>query len=81
MAIQCESCSMTIESGPYCQYCSDDSGALLPFSETVARFQQWAQKNEPEIEDGAARRKTLEFMSTMPAWSQNPELRAALAER
>ena len=38
---QCQSCSMTIESGPYCEHCADASGALIDFDECVERFVQW----------------------------------------
>ena len=29
----CESCSMPIESGTYCQYCVTENGELQPFDE------------------------------------------------
>ena len=29
----CESCGMPIESGRYCGYCTDETGALQPFEE------------------------------------------------
>ena len=38
----CQSCSMTIESGDYCNYCTNDEGGLLGFDETFERFVQFA---------------------------------------
>ena len=35
----CESCGMPIESGRYCGYCTDDSGALQSFEERFAAAQ------------------------------------------
>lgn len=78
MTTRCESCSMTIESGHYCQYCADEAGELHPFEETLERFQQWTLRRQPDLDPAAARRQTLQFMATMPAWSDHPDLRAEL---
>ncbi len=75
---QCHSCSMPIEAGPLCEHCSSDSGELLPFEECFERFIQWIQRQESGLGRDAAERKTLEFMSNMPAWAGNPELAARL---
>ena len=34
----CDSCGMPIESGRYCGYCTDESGALQSFDERFARM-------------------------------------------
>ncbi len=34
----CDSCGMPIESGRYCGYCTDESGALQSFEERFARM-------------------------------------------
>jgi hypothetical protein len=34
----CESCGMPIESGRYCDFCTDDSDALHSFEERFARM-------------------------------------------
>lgn len=65
---------MTIESGHYCQYCADADGTLHPFGETFERMLQWAKRQEGHADPETARRKTLDFMSTMPAWKDHPEL-------
>lgn len=74
----CQSCSMPIEAGPYCQYCVDESGELQPFGERFERMLQWTRRHEPGLSAADAERKTLEFMSTMPAWKDHPELRHRL---
>jgi len=74
----CESCSMTIDSGTYCEHCSDERGALQPFEERLERFMSWTLREEPDLDPAVARRKTIEFMATMPAWKDRPEVKAAL---
>ena len=79
----CQSCSMPIESGPYCEYCVDDDGELQPFDERFERMVQWIARREPSLPRAEQERKTLEFMAAMPAWKDHPELhhrRAALAQ-
>lgn len=75
---QCESCSMPIESGPYCEHCASPEGVLIDFDECVARFLQWTAKHEPDLGPDEARRRTLAFMASMPAWRDHPEVRAEL---
>jgi len=72
--LTCQSCSMTIESGTYCQYCTDDNGGLLSFPETFERFVQFAIGQDPGLARADAEKKTLAFMSEQPAWRDNPEL-------
>ena len=70
----CQSCTMPIESGPYCEHCTDDNGALHPFEETFERFAQWTRHREPGISDDDLRRKVLSFMASTAAWSDHPEV-------
>lgn len=70
----CQSCGMPIESGPYCQYCSDEHGELQCFDERFARMQQWMRRESPALSPEAVEAKTLQYMSTMPAWREHPEL-------
>lgn len=76
----CESCSMPIETGRYCQYCTDADGNLQPFEERLARMVAWQQRRTPDASSADLERATLEFMAKMPAWRDHPELRARLAE-
>jgi len=39
----------------------------------------WTLREEPSLDRTAARQKTIEFMATMPAWSDHPEVQAALS--
>lgn len=76
-ATRCESCTMPIESGPYCPHCSDGEGRLHPFDEIFARFEQWTRGREPGLGDEEVRRKVLAFMAGTPAWRDHPAVRGA----
>ncbi len=76
----CTSCGMSIESGPYCEYCVDAEGKLQEFDERLARMLQWTARNEPELAPEVAEKNTLEYMATMSAWKDHPELRARIAK-
>lgn len=77
---QCQSCSMPIESGLYCQYCSDEKGNLQPFEERFERMVQWMSRQKPDLPSEEAKKQTLAFMATMPAWRDHPKLKAALGK-
>lgn len=70
--VSCQSCSMTIESGAYCEHCSDGSGNLIPFDECFERFMQWTARRQPDLPRAEAEKKTLAYMATMPAWKNHP---------
>lgn len=72
----CQSCSMTIDSGDYCQYCTDDNGGLLSFDETFERFIQFAMGRDSSLNRETAEANTRQFMSTMPAWREHPSVLA-----
>jgi hypothetical protein len=73
----CESCGMSIESGPYCQYCVDDSGKLQPFDERFERMVQWQARREPNTSRAELEKKTLAYMATMPAWKDHPRVKTS----
>lgn len=73
----CESCSMPIESGPYCEYCTDAHGNLQPFEERFEKMIAWQQRKEPNASREALEAATLAFMAKMPAWRDHPRVRAA----
>ncbi|MFT4251065.1 MAG: hypothetical protein QM608_01090 [Caulobacter sp.] len=77
MSHACESCGMPIESGRYCRYCVDESGALQDFETRFERMVQWQQRRGGSRE--AAERETLAYMATMPAWKDHPKVVAAAA--
>lgn len=77
---KCTSCGMPIESGPYCEYCVDESGALQAFDERLTRMLQWTARHEPKLSPEARETMTLEYMRTMPAWKDHPELLARLGK-
>jgi hypothetical protein len=74
--MNCESCSMPIESGPYCSYCVDAEGKLQPFEERFERMIAWQQRKQPDATRAELERATLAFMATMPAWKDHPRVRA-----
>lgn len=73
-ATNCESCGMTIESGPYCQYCVDESGELRSFEEQFERMVQFARRRDADLTPADAEARTLEYMATMPAWRDHPRV-------
>ncbi len=70
----CESCGMTIEAGPYCEYCTDEAGQLQQFDERFARLVQFVKRRDQGLSQEAAEVKTLEHMATMPAWRDHPRI-------
>jgi len=75
MKTHCQSCGMTIESGPYCPYCVDEKGQLQAFEERLARMKQFVQRRDPSLSDADAERQTLAYMATMPAWRDHPRVK------
>lgn len=73
---RCESCTMPIESGQYCQYCSDESGKLKPFDERFESMINFAMRRDGSLTRVEAERRTLDFMAELPAWRNHPELLA-----
>ncbi len=73
----CESCSMPIETGRYCQYCVNESGELQPFDVRFERMVSWQARRSPEKNREALEAETLAFMAKMPAWKDHPRVRAA----
>jgi len=65
---------MPVESGPYCAYCVDESGALQAFAERFERMVQWVVGRDQSVSRAAAEAQTLDYMATMPAWRDHPEL-------
>jgi hypothetical protein len=72
----CESCGMPIESGRYCGYCTDESGALQSFEERFARMAAWQARRDPAASHQDIERHVLDYMATMPAWRDHPRVQA-----
>ena len=72
----CDSCSMPIESGTYCQHCVDEKGQLQPFDERFERMVQWQARREPKASRAELEKATLAFMAKMPAWKDHPRVKA-----
>ena len=70
----CQSCGMTIESGPYCEYCVDENGALQDFDERLARMTQFMKRRDASLSPAEAEARTLDYMATMPAWRDHPRV-------
>jgi hypothetical protein len=73
----CESCSMPIESGPYCQHCVDERGELQPFEQRFERMLAFQARRSPQKSREMLEAETLAFMAKMPAWKDHPKVRAA----
>jgi hypothetical protein len=51
---------------------------LQPFEERFERMVQWMSRQKPDLPSEEAKKQTLAFMATMPAWRDHPKLKAAL---
>ncbi len=76
----CQSCAMPIETGLYCHYCADEHGNLQPFEERFERMVQWMMGQKAGLSLAEARQQTLAYMAQMPAWRDDPKLKAAVAK-
>ncbi len=76
----CESCTMPIESGQYCTYCSDSEGRLKPFDDRFGSMVSWTMREDSGLSRAEAEAKTLEFMGTLPAWRNHPDYIARMAK-
>ena len=72
----CESCSMPIETGRYCQYCVDENGQLQPFDERFERMIAFQQRRTPNATRAELESATLAYMAQMPAWKDHPRVKA-----
>src|SRR2546430_742550 len=72
----CESCGMPIETGRYCGYCTDETGALQSFDERFERMTAWQARRNPGATRQEIERQTLDYMATMPAWPDQPRVTA-----
>lgn len=73
----CESCSMPIETGRYCQHCVNERGELQSFDERFERMVAWQQRRTPEKSRAELEQMTLAYMAKMPAWKDHPRVRGA----
>jgi hypothetical protein len=70
---------MPIETGRYCQYCVDASGALQPFDERFERMVAFQARRTPDKSREELEAMTLAYMAKMPAWKDHPRVLAARA--
>ena len=73
----CESCGMTIETGRYCDYCTDENGSLQSFDVRFERMTSWQARRNPKATREEIERQTLDYMATMPAWQDHPRVAAS----
>lgn len=78
MSHACESCSMPIETGPYCQHCVDARGELQSFDERFERMLVWQARRKPDAPRAELEKDTLAFMKKMPAWKDHPRVVAGV---
>ncbi|MEF2977556.1 hypothetical protein [Subtercola sp. YIM 133946] len=73
--LTCQSCGMPIESGPYCDHCTDEAtGELQSFDERFRRMSLWQAKSHPGQSPEQVESATLDYMATMPAWREHPRV-------
>jgi len=70
----CESCGMPIETGRYCDYCTDENGSLQSFDERFERMTSWQARRNPGATRQEIEHQTLDYMATMPAWQDHPRV-------
>ncbi|MGN7860285.1 hypothetical protein ACTJI8_06865 [Microbacterium sp. 22303] len=70
----CESCGMPIETGRYCEHCTDAAGNLTSFDERFERMVSWQTRRNPGASRDQLERETLDYMATMPAWRDHPRV-------
>ena len=63
----CQSCGMPAE-GQYCEYCTDESGALKPREEVREGLAAWLSSFAPE-KSADFRARADHYMAAMPAWA------------
>jgi hypothetical protein len=68
---------MPIETGRYCQYCTNERGELSSFDERFERMIAWQARRTPEKSRAELEATTLSFMAKMPAWKDHPRVRGA----
>jgi hypothetical protein len=75
--MSCESCGMPIESGRYCEHCTDEHGNLQPFEDRFERMIAWQARRTPNASRAELETATLRYLATMPAWRDHPRVLAA----
>ena len=73
--LTCESCGMPIESGHYCQHCTDADGNLQDFETRFATMVAWQERRTPDASRETIEAETRTYMSGLPAWRNHPKLR------
>jgi hypothetical protein len=63
---------MPIESGRYCEHCTDDNGVLQSFEQRFERMTAWQARRNPTATRAEIERMTLDYMATLPAWRDHP---------
>ena len=71
---KCESCGMPIDDGQFCHYCVDEHGNLQSFEERFERMVQWTLTERSQLSRDEAEEQTRQYMRTMPAWKNHPQL-------
>jgi hypothetical protein len=67
---------MPVESGRYCVHCVDDSGELQDFETRFECMVAWAMRRDTSLTRAEAERKTIAYMSGIPAWRDHPSVTA-----
>ena len=79
--VSCGSCGFPIEkdedfalgdpSQPYCRYCTDAHGALLPYDAVLATNAHYYVETQ-DVSFEAAKGMAAALLSSMPAWRDRP---------
>lgn len=74
MTHTCESCGMPIETGRYCAHCVNPDGTLQEFATRFERMIAWQQRREPGASRAELEAKTRQYMASLPAWRDHPDI-------
>jgi hypothetical protein len=74
----CQSCGVSVPKVQICEKCTIESGQLRDFTVMLQRFTNWAIRMD-QVSPALATQTALNYMKTMPAWQDHPELLARLS--
>jgi type II secretory pathway component PulM len=78
MTVACQSCGMNIETGQYCQHCTDENGQLQAFDVRFSKMVKWMLRQNQGLSRSSAESQVRRHMAEMPAWRDRPEFKKTI---
>ncbi len=76
---KCLSCGISVPATEICMNCANETGQLREFEIILKRFVDWSIRMD-HVPSEMAEKAALEYMKTMPAWQNHPDLLVRLDE-